>query len=276
MKKMSIPIWYLGLAATSTLSMLVAAPASASDELRIGGTGMALAAMQQAGANLSALEPGIQVVVLPSLGTPGGLRALADDAIHIAVTGRRLKADEKAKGAVEAGCTTTPLVFASSHPSPNGVTKAELPNLFSASQPVWRDGKPLNIILRSRAGSENDYLKAAIPGMEAALGVAYNRPGVPIATTDQENAEHASRIAGSFTVMTMLQIRGEKPNLRPVPLDGVVPSAATLADESYPLSATVCLVLPAAPRAAAPKLIAYLKSEPGQALLRSLGATPLK
>jgi phosphate transport system substrate-binding protein len=259
-------------------AILVASHPSMADDgaIRIGGTGMALAAMQQAGASFSAVEAGIQVTVLPSLGTPGGLKALAENVIDLAVTGRPLKSDEKAKGAVEAGCTTTPLVFASSHPAPNGVAKADIAGFFSSIQPAWRDGKPLKVILRSRAGSENDYLKAAIPGMTEALDAAYTRPDIPVATTDQENAEQAARIAGSFAVMTMLQMYGEKLNLRPVALDGVVPSAATLADKSYPLSATVCLVLPATAKAAASRFVAHLKSASGQALLKSLGATPLK
>jgi phosphate transport system substrate-binding protein len=268
----------IGLWAAVAATLVIASPASAADDgmVRIGGTGMALAAVRLAGASLAAVEPGIQVTVLPSLGTPGGLKALAENAIDVAVTGRPLKNDEKAKGAVEAGCTTTPLVFASSHSSPNGVASADIPGFFSNTQPTWRDGKPLKVILRSRAGSENDYLKAAIPGMAPALDAAYRRPDIPVATTDQENAEHASRIDGSFAVMTMLQISGEKLNLRAVALDGVVPSAATLADKSYPMSATVCLVLPATPTAAANRFVAYLKSESGQALLKSLGATPLK
>jgi phosphate transport system substrate-binding protein len=170
----------------------------------------------------------------------------------------------------------TPLLFVSSHPSPNGVARADIPGFYANAQPTWRDGKPLKVILRSRAGSENDYLKAAIPGMAAALDAAYKRPDIPVATTDQENAEHASRIAGSFAVMTMLQMNGEKLNLRAVALDGVVPSAAAVVDKTYPLSATVCLVLPATPTAAANRFVAHLKSEAGNAFLKSLGATPLQ
>lgn len=265
--------------AVGVLSIMLASSAACADDtgtVRIGGTGMALAAMQQAGNALSALEPTVRVTVLPSLGTPGGLKALAEDAIDVAVTGRSLKADEKARGATEAGCVTTPLIFVTSHPSPNAVAKTDIPGFYRDVQATWHDGKPLKVILRSRAGSENDYLKSAIAGMDAALDAAYARPDIPVATTDQENADSASRIAGSFAVMTMLQLYGEKLNLRPVALDGVMPSAATLADKTYSLSATVCVVLPSTPKPAAARFIAYLKSDAGQALLTSLGATPLR
>jgi phosphate transport system substrate-binding protein len=259
----------------AALCIVAVAPACA-ETVRIGGTGMALAAMQIAGERLKATEPDVNTTVLPSLGTPGGLKALSQNAIDLAVIGRPLNADEKTKNLVDAGCATTALLFATSHPRPPGIGIAQLPAIYADERPLWPDGEPLKIILRSRAGSENGYLTAAIPGMAAALEAAYQRRGIPVATTDQENAEQALRIAGSFAIMTMLQMRAEKLELRPIALDGVQPSAEAVAGKTYPLSVHVCLVLPARPMPAAEKFVGHLKSEAGRALLASLGATPLR
>jgi phosphate transport system substrate-binding protein len=259
--------------------MLCAAPQvgiAADDVVRIGGTGMALAAMAQIGEGLTSADPSIRVEVLPSLGTPGGLRALAERAIDVAVIGRSLTAAEQAKGAVEAACMTTALVFASSHPAPSGFAQADLPGIYAGSAPLWPDGKPLKILLRSRAGSENAYLIAAIPGMEAALEKAYRRPDVPVATTDQENADLASRTANSFAIMSLLQIRAERLNLRTIPLDGVPATAETLANQTYPLSMRVCVVIASSPTPSAARFVAHLRSAPAQALLQTLGAAPSK
>ncbi|MEZ5787321.1 MAG: substrate-binding domain-containing protein [Xanthobacteraceae bacterium] len=252
-----------------------ASTACADDGLvRIGGTGMALAAMQQLGESLTAADRQIRVEVLPSLGTPGGLRALREGAIDVAVAGRPLKPDERAKGFVEAGCMTTALTFASSHPNPAGLRKADLPAIYADESPLWPDGQPLKLLLRSRAGSENAYLSAAIPGMAAAIEKAYTHSGVPVATTDQENADLAQRTAGSLAIMTLLQLRSERLDLRPVSLDGVTASAATLVDKSYPMTARICAVLPAAPKPAAVKFAAHMKSADGSAMIESMGATP--
>jgi phosphate transport system substrate-binding protein len=259
------------------LTVCVAPVGAAADApLRIGGTGMALAAMRQIGDSLRTAAPDIRVEVMPSLGTPGGLRALAARAIDIAVTGRTLTAEERNGGLVEAGCATTPLVFASSHPAPGGIRLADLPTLYAHPSPTWPDGVPLKVILRSRAGSENGYLVALLPAMAAALEQAYKRSGVPVATTDQENAEIAVRTAGSFAVMTLLQIRAERLDLRPVALDGVAPALATVADKTYPMSARICLVLPAAPKPSAAAFVAHVRSEAGRALIASLGAMPFE
>lgn len=134
---------------------LVAPSAGVAETVRVGGTGMALAAMRHLGDSLRAVEPDVVVEVLPSLGTPGALRALDEGAIHVAVTGRRLKAEERTRGFVETLCLRTPLLFASSHPAPGGIRATDLPRLYSDPGPVWPDGRPLKVLMRSRAGSEN-------------------------------------------------------------------------------------------------------------------------
>ncbi|MDC7786040.1 hypothetical protein PQJ75_08770 [Rhodoplanes sp. TEM] len=253
---------------------LVTPLAAAAEPVRVGGTGMALAAMRHLGDSLRAVRPDIVVEVLPSLGTSGALRALQEGAIDVAVTGRRLKAEERAKGFVETLCLRTPLLFASSHPAPGGIRAVDLPRLYSDPGPVWPDGRPLKILMRSRAGSENGYLLAFMPAMGVALEKAYGRPGVPVATTDQDNAELAQRTDGSFAVITLLQLRAEKLDLRVVALDGIQPEPGAVAD-TYPLWVSVCTVVkgesPPHPVAA---LLAHLRSETGLRLVGTMGAVP--
>lgn len=242
--------------------------------VRVGGTGIGLAAMQAIGDSLSAGQPDIHIEVLPSLGTSGGLKALKEGAIQVAIAARRLSAEEKGQGLVEAGCAQSALVFASSHSAPPGITTADLPRLYAEARPTWPDGSPIKVILRSRAGSEVPFLSAAIPGLGAAFEAAYKRPGTPVGATDQENADLAQKIAGSFAIITLMQIRAERLNLRPLSLNGIAPSAETIADRSYPLPIPVCIALANAPSADAAKLAEHFKSPAGQALLRAYGAVP--
>jgi phosphate transport system substrate-binding protein len=265
----------LRLAATILLLGATAQPTIAEPAIaRIGGTGIALAALHEVGKSLSASEPGFEFEVLPSMGSPGGIKALAEGAIDIAVVARPLKPDEIARGLAEAACVTTALVFASSHKSAAGMTRARLPALYSDASPRWPDGAPLNVILRSRSGSENPYLAAAVPGMGPALEAAFRRPGVPVASTDQDNAQLARQIEGSLAVMTLLQARAERLNLTVAPLDGVAPSAETIADQTYPFPIRICLAVARKATPAAARFIAYVQSPAGKTLFRSLGAMP--
>ena len=250
-------------------------PAFADDQIvRVGGTGIALAAMHEIGVSLTAAEPAIRVEVLPSMGTPGGIKALAEGAIDVAVVARPLKPDEKAKGVAEAACLTTALVFASSHKAASGITKAQLPGLYADASPKWPDGTALKVILRARAGSENPYLVAAIPEMGPALEAAYKRPGMPAGSTDQDNAKLATQIPGSFAVMTLLQLKAERLDLQPLRLDGVAASAVTIANGTYPFPIRICALLPREPTPAAARFVAHLRSAAGKAIVESFGATP--
>jgi phosphate transport system substrate-binding protein len=267
----SIPVRRLA-AAVLLLGAAIQPSFAEPNTVRIGGTGIALAALRDLATSLTAIEPGIQVDVLPSMGTPGGIKALAEGAIDIAVVARPLKPEEKQKGLGETACMTTALVFASSHKGATGVTRAQLPSLYADASPRWPDGTPLNVILRSRAGSENPYLAAAVPAMGPALEAAFKRPGLPVASTDQDNARLAGQISGSFAVMTLLQARGERLDLTIVPFDGVAAAAETIASKTYPFPIRICLAVANNATAATTRFVAHLHSPAGAALMHSLGA----
>jgi len=248
----------------------LASVTSSAEPVRIGGTGIGLAMMERIGESLSAANPSFSFKVLPSLGTPGGLKALAEDAVDVAITARDLNANERATGVREAVCVTTALIFATSHKKPQNLALADLPAIYANPAPKWPDGTPLKIILRSRAGSENPYLFKLVPGLEGPLLDAYKRRGMPVGATDQDNAELATQIAGSFAIMTLLQLKSEKLRLNILPVNGVVPSTTTLADQTYPMPVRVCLALRSNATADMVRLIEHLKSEPGLEILRSL------
>ena len=67
-------------------------------------------------------------------------------------------------------------------------------------------------------------------------------------------------------------MRAEKLALRPLPLDGVVPSTDTVADGSYPFPFRICLLLPAQPSAAGQRFVSFVMSPEGRDMLLSLGA----
>lgn len=252
------------------------APHANAETVRIGGTGAGLAAMQSLGDSLMAADPTVRVVVLPSLGTPGGLRALAAREIDVAITVRPLTEQEQAKGLQETVCVRSALVFASTHADPVGLTRAGLPRLFADEAPTWPDGTPLKIILRSRASSEYVYLAKIIPGIAAAIETAHRRPGMPIASTDQENADLAQRAVGSLAITTLLQIRAERLRLRPLAIDGVFPDLASLSDKTYPFLFNLCAVLRADDAGVARKFVAHMASPAGLALLRGFDAVPVE
>src|SRR5262249_42487022 len=90
-------------------SVLALAPAAfAVRTVRVGGTGFVIALMRGVGERLARDRADLQVVVLTSLGTSGGLAALIESEAEVAMAARRLTAEEEAKGLREAACAVTP------------------------------------------------------------------------------------------------------------------------------------------------------------------------
>jgi phosphate transport system substrate-binding protein len=261
--------------AASAILVLAASGRAENGPLKIGGTGSGLALMRTVADELAVIEPGFTADVLPSLGSSGGLRALAENAIDVAVAARPLKAEEEAKGLQEASCLMTALILATSHRSPPALSRAQLPALYADDKPTWPDGTPLKVILRSREGSEHPALAKVVPGLMPALEIAQKRPGIAVGVTDQENVELAMRIKGSLAITTLLQVRSEDLPLRPVAIDGVVPAAETIANGAYPIPLRLCVVLSGNPRPAATRLVAFIRSAAGASLMRERGAEPL-
>ena len=76
---------------------LLAGKALAADTLTIGGTGSATELLRQVGAKFTAASE-VKVDVIPSLGSTGAIRALADGKLDIAVSARPLKAAGDSRG----------------------------------------------------------------------------------------------------------------------------------------------------------------------------------
>ena len=103
---------------------------AAAEVLRVGGTGAATEMLKVLGEAYAAHSEH-RLEVIPSLGSSGGIRALADGAIALSVSGRPLKPEESAKGLTVVATIQTPFVFVSSHRQLPSLNSAELPALYT-------------------------------------------------------------------------------------------------------------------------------------------------
>jgi len=243
-------------------------PAAHAHELRVGGTGSATELLRVLLAAF-AKQAEVEGRVISSLGTTGALHALADGALDIAVAGRALKPEETARGLAVAYTARTPFVIATSHPEPNALSLADLAQAFRSHQSTWSDGRPIRVILRPKSESDTALMGAVFPGLEPAIEEARRRPNVPVAATDQDNAELAEQIPGSLIGSTLTQIMLEKRNLRAVPIDGHVPSMEAFERGAYPYVKSLYFVVNEAPNAVVAQFIAFLQAPVGRAILRT-------
>lgn len=255
---------------------LLARQAAAGTQLRIGGTGMALATMREIGTAFTATNPEVAVTVLPSLGTGGGLNAVAAGAIELALSARALNDAERAKGLHAVAYARTPIAFAV-HPDAGirEITLAQVMQIFSGQLLSWPNGKTIRLIRREPSDADWSMLRALSPDMTDAIRIALERPGLLTVSTDQENADALERLPGAFGAISLGQINAESRDVVPLSLDGELPTAQNLAANRYRLSRTLYIVWRDQSGVAAAAFAAFLATAQAKDILVRLGHIPL-
>jgi phosphate transport system substrate-binding protein len=264
----------IGIIAAVWLGGTLPAATADADALRIGGTGAAMKAVERLG-ELCIGDGATRIEVIAGLGSSGGIRALSEGLLGLAVSGRPLRPEEAAKGLTQVAVGRSPFGLATSHPNPNGLKSSEIASLFASENPTWADGTPLRIILRPQNDSDTAILGQLFPGMGAAIERARQRRDIQTAGTDQDNATLAEALPGSLTGAAYTQIKLENRRLRLVTIDGVEPTLENFERGTYPYGRSLYFVLPVQPSSAARQLLACLRSPEGMAALRITGNLPI-
>lgn len=236
-------------------------------EVAVGGTGCGLAPLQ------TLLETSKTAVgLVPNLGSGGGLKALAAGLIDVALSARDLTEAERAAGLVEREWFRTPLVWATHAGVPaRNLALAALVDLYAGRHDSWSDGQPVRLVLRPDLDSDTQAVKAISPAFASALAVAAQRPGLKVAVTDDDAATDIERIPGALGTSTLALMLAQKRDVRILAIDGVVPSAATLAGRRWAWSRAVRLVTRGQPAPAPQAFVQWALAAPQAAVLARLG-----
>ncbi len=244
------------------------------DTLNIGGTGGALGTMQVLVEAFKKSHPDAKVVIVPGLGSGGGRKALLEKAIDLAVTSKAGKGVEKLEGAVALLYGRSPFVFATSKKNPvTGLATQELVDIWSGKKTTWPNGQRLRLILREATDSDTELLKNISPAMEQAVKAALSREGMRIAFTDNDSADAIESTPGALGTSLLALLISESRSLKPLSLNGVMPSPKTIADGSYPYFKSLYMLTKAQPQASemTQRFISFVLSAQGHKILAQLG-----
>jgi phosphate transport system substrate-binding protein len=244
------------------------------ETLRTGGTGAMLETVRRLGAAFMKKAPEITIEVIEGLGSSGGIAAVAGGAIDFSFSGRapNAKEDQTLKVSVIA---RTPFCIVSSHPDPDDIKRADFAAFFGTATSAWRDGKPVRPVLRPRSDSDSLLLAGLFPNMADALEKLRQRPEIPVAATDQDNATIAEKLADSVTVMSLAQWQTEGSRLRPMRIDGVLPTLENFERGAYPLGKDIYLVVASSTTPALDRFLAFLRSPEAARVFRDNGSLPV-
>ena len=260
------------LTALANAQSALSAQTAQSQELRIGGTGAALGTLQQLAQAYAKAVPGTKLVVLPSMGSGGGIKAVLAGAIQIGLSSRPLSQAEVLAGAVAVEYGRTPFVFATAATNPvAGITTQNLVDYYAGKADTWPDGSKLRLVLRPIGDSDSESIKAMSPAMREAKTAAEQRKGMVFTVTDQETASAVEKIPGALGPSTLALLLSEKRTLKALALDGVVPSAQNIANGSYPLQKLLLLVTGPKSPPEALAFIGFVRSPAGRDILQQTG-----
>lgn len=260
----------------ASAALALSPEARAADSLRASGTGSALGAMRRLAGAFAEASPGDRLEVLPSLGTSGAIQAVAHGALDLGFLGRDLKPPEKALGLVALPYARTPFVFvAGPRSGVSGITAADAVRIYRGEVATWPGGERVRVVLRPKADSDNELLRAISPEMAAAVEASFNREGMLMAATNQDCDEMAARTPGALAPSTLTQILAEGEKLEPLAWNGALPTLANLASGAYPLEKRLLVVVRASPTPPVRRFLAFLGSARARKILEDAGNLPL-
>jgi len=271
------------LPVVACLAALTGSPAMAGHDeiLNIGGTGAALGGMKLLADAYMQSHPDIKVVVLPSLGSSGGIKALLANRIDFALSSRDLKDAERAEGVTAIEYARTPVVFSThEETAADNITLEELPQIYNGENVTWPDGSDLRLIMRPPSESDMKILASLSPQMEKALEAALGRSDLLVAVNDQDNATALEKVRGSLGLSTLAQIKTENRGLKILSLDGQRGSVESLKDGKYGHAKILYLVTKPVQSELVSDFFTFMRSEEGAAILGASGhlvpAAPLE
>ncbi len=259
-------------AVMAVLNFVFPAVISASEVIKLGGVGSALGTMRLLSAAFERSHTGIKTVVLPSLGSTGGIKAAASGAIDIGLSGRPLNDEERSQGVIETEYARSSFVFVTyKNNSVSGLTTGELIDIYKGKRQMWPDGRRIRLVLRPVSDVDTKIVSNISPAMGQAVKIALSRPGMIMAITNQESDETVEKTPGAIGASTLTQIISEKRSLKILSFNGVEPSLKNLAQGSYPLVKRFFVVTKPALPPSAQKFIDFIRSREGRKILEDNG-----
>ena len=241
--------------------------------LRIGGTGSAAKTCMNLAEAFQKTRPDIDIKYVPNLGSGGAIKALQVGALEIALSARRLKDNEQPLRSEELG--RTPLALATAHATASGdISLAMLEQMLDGRLMAWPDASPLRFIMRPESDAETTYLRAISARIDAAVNAARKRPGLHVATTDQEAADALEKIPGAIGLTTQALVVSEQRKLKLLSLGDKHPSVAALANGQYPHFKPVFAVTQVTPPEAVLAFLDFVKSRHGARILNTNAYLP--
>jgi phosphate transport system substrate-binding protein len=244
----------------------------AEEVIRIGGAGSTLGSMKLLAAAFEKKHPGTRVVVLPSIGSIGGIEAVSRGGVDIGLLGRPLNEKERRLGLSVIEYARTPLVFVTREDiNVSNLSTQEIIKILRGDIKTWPNGERIRLILRQPTESNAISVREISTEMSKAMDIAMSRPWRVIALTDQETTSMVEKTPGAFSFCSLAQLIFEKRKIHALSYNGINPFSKNSVNNHYPIFKTHAMLTKLNPSVEVKQFIDFVKSPEGKKILEESG-----
>lgn len=214
-------------------------------------------------------------VVHASVGSGGGMRALFDGAIDIALVSRPLSARERGANVVAVPYARAPVMIAvhSSVPETE-INRERLLSIFDGRRTNWSDGSPIVVLQRERGDSSHSAVARVIPEMAEVDESAYLARRWRVIYDDVGMQDAIASTEGSIGLVGSGSLPDDLP-IRALAFEGVEPTIEAVMLGTYPLYKELAFVTLGSPDERAADFLRFAFSAEGRAVIAAHGCAPL-
>lgn len=244
--------------------------------VHLAGSGSNLAITRALAEAFQTAHPDRHVVVFDSIGSTGGVHAAYDDVVDFGLVSRPLRDSEAALNLVVVPYARVPVVVAVNLGVPDdSISLPELLDIYAGRRPTWSDGTPIVVIQREPGDSGHDAVQQVLPEFAAVNDLAYREARWRVVDSDQAMQEALSITAGAVGIFDLGAIVLQRLPVRPLRIDDIEPSEASVQSRRYPFSKDLALVSLEPPVGAPAEFLRFLDGDHGRQLMRASGYIPL-
>lgn len=235
-------------------------------EIRVSGSGSTMPLVEELARVYSAREPKAQFRFEKGTNTGGAIRGLAEGTLDLAVANRPLSKTETTDQIEYRPFGRDPLAFAVQQSSPaTSLTTSQVRDIYSGKITDWNQlgGPAAPILVLDRDEDESSRKLGLIKLMEGNPVEARTI----VLSKASEMIQAIDRTPGSlgYSQIGILRLQGR--NLLVLGLDGVTPTAGSVARDTYPWFVTLALVHRRDAPAAVTRFVDYVLSAEGRQIL---------
>ncbi len=228
----------LRAAALIVLLSLAHPPATAATEspLVFAGSGPALPLTRLLALAFMRIHPEVRIVVPPSIGSAGGIRAAADGAVALGLATRPLAEAEKGLGLTTVTFARTAVVLGV-HPTvhEDGITSDEFVQIYRGVKTRWQDGHEIVVLTREPSDSVIDLLSQQVPGFKDAYTESYRVKRWTVLFSALEMNRMLVRTPYALGLTDVGAIVSERLPIKTLKVNGTAPTAVNVYNGRYTL-----------------------------------------